>query len=123
MRPAAISAAAHCLTCRKEYVAYVHTSACRTNPDLSSGSARYRIAWEQGFQIWRSSRSSRRLCNKLTMHLLAMLTHVRYGRTRRCGQNLNPENVCLVGKLGGFGDELIATDLITGALGPGGLAD
>jgi hypothetical protein len=40
-------------------------SVCRTNPNQSSGATRSRAAWDQGFQIWGSSRPSRPLCNRL----------------------------------------------------------
>ena len=43
----------------------LHKSACRTNPDQGSGAPRSRAAWEQGFQIWGSSRFSSRLCDRL----------------------------------------------------------
>ena len=42
-----------------------YISACRTNPDQGSGTGRSRAAWEQEYQVWGSSRSSRHLCNRL----------------------------------------------------------
>ena len=52
--------------CRNESVTRTHTSACRTNPGQSSSAARSGAPREQGWQIWGSSRSARRLRNRLT---------------------------------------------------------
>ena len=43
----------------------MHKPACRTKPDQGSSTGRSSATWEQESQIWGSSRSSRRLCDRL----------------------------------------------------------